>query len=119
MSDRIIKSIESLKRSSYRTGFRLSDNDLLYIRDKGLIKIRQHARDFITTRIAPARPANDGRQTPMKDHPVFVAQHATATCCRKCISKWHNIPKGKALNEEEITFLIDLVMKWIEIQIQD
>ncbi len=29
-----------------------------------------------------AEPRNDGKQTPFRGHPVFTAQHATATCCR-------------------------------------
>jgi hypothetical protein len=50
----------------------------------------------------------------MKGHPVFIAQHATATCCRGCIQKWHGIKKGKELSDQEIQFLIELIMGWIE-----
>lgn len=50
--------------------------------EKGLDTIRQHVKEFIAKREAPAYIANDGKQTPMKGHPVFIAQHATATCCR-------------------------------------
>lgn len=49
--------------------------------------IRQHAKDFIANREAPAYIANDGKQTPMRGHPVFIAQRATATCCRECMAK--------------------------------
>ena len=45
----------------------------------------------IIKRIAPKEPLNDGKQTPMKGHPVFIAQHATATCCRECTRKWHKM----------------------------
>ncbi len=76
--------------------------------------MREHAVDFVTSRLAPAHPKNDGRQTPMKHHPVFVAQHATATCCRKCLEKWHHIPKGRELDPEEIEYIVDLIMAWIE-----
>ena len=72
---------------------------------------------FIRDRLAPANPPNDGKQTPMKNHPVFIAQHATATCCRKCIQKWHGIEKGRALNAEEVKFIVALVMGWIERQL--
>ncbi len=53
----------------------------------------------------------------MRCHPVFIAQHATATCCRGCISKWYGIEKGRALNEREVDFLVALNMGWIESQI--
>ncbi|MBW2239876.1 MAG: DUF4186 family protein [Deltaproteobacteria bacterium] len=79
--------------------------------------IRQHAIDFIKTRIAPQYPKNDGKQTPMKGHPVFIGQHATATCCRGCIQKWYGIKKGKKLSDQEIQFLVELIMRWIEGQI--
>lgn len=79
---------------------------------------QKHALDFIETRIAPRFPKNDGKQTPMRGHPVFVAQHATATCCRGCIQKWHGIEKGNALTRGEILFVTDLVMTWIEEQIK-
>ncbi|WP_251023391.1 DUF4186 family protein [Streptomyces sp. ISL-10] len=32
--------------------------------------------------------------------PVFVAQHATATCCRTCLERWHVVPAGRALDDE-------------------
>ena len=56
---------------------------------------------------------NDGAQTPMKGHPVFIAQHATATCCRSCLYKWHKIAKNKELSSEEIDYIVDIIMTWI------
>jgi exodeoxyribonuclease V alpha subunit len=53
------------------------------------------------------------KQTQMKGHPVFIAQHATATCCRGCLGKWHRIEKGRALTENEIGFVVELVMGWM------
>ena len=50
-------------------------------------------------REAPAYIVNDGKQTPMRGHPVFIAQHATATCCRECIRKWHKMQPGKGLSQ--------------------
>ncbi|MFO7554313.1 MAG: DUF4186 family protein [Desulfobacterales bacterium] len=89
-------------------------------RPKILIEtIRKHAIDFIKTRIAPQFPKNDGKQTPMRGHPVFIAQHATATCCRNCIQKWHGIKKDSTLNDEEIEFVVRLVMGCIESQIDE
>ena len=75
-----------------------------------------HARDFITTRLALAQPANDGKQTPMRGHPVFLAQHATATCCRGCLSKWHHIPAGRPMTDEEVRYAVDVIRRWLESQ---
>jgi hypothetical protein len=119
MIDRIAIATAALKKSKFRSRFKLTDKDRQYIQDKGMETIRSHAVDFITTRLAPAFPKNDGKQTPMKNHPVFIAQHATATCCRGCLKKWHQIEKGRALNENEIGFVVGLVMGWIGRQIMD
>ena len=113
-NNQIPQALESLKKSKFRSKFKLTEKDRQYIQDKGIDTIRQHAIDFIKTRIAPQNPKNDGKQTPMRGHPVFVAQHATATCCRGCIQKWHGIKKGRVLNDEEIEFIVGLVMRWIE-----
>jgi len=115
----IPQTLASLKRSKFRSKFKLSIKDRQYIQDKGSDTIRQHALDLIKTRIAPQYPKNDGKQTPMRGHPVFVAQHATATCCRDCIQKWHGMKKGRVLNDREIDLLVCLVMGWIEGQIND
>ena len=76
--------------------------------------IRQHAKDFITKREAPAYIANDGKQTPMRGHPVFIAQHATATCYRECIRKWHKMQPGKELSQVQQDYLVDVIMTWIQ-----
>lgn len=102
-----------LARSEFRSRFRLSDKDTACISEKGLEVIRSHAADFVRKRLAPENPQNDGRQTPMKGHPVFTAQHATACCCRSCLEKWHGIPSGKALTEAEQEYIVSVIMDWI------
>lgn len=114
MNDQIAAALTALKNSKFRSRFKLTDKDRLYIEDKGIDTIRSHAIDFITARLAPAFPKNDGKQTPMKGHPVFLAQHATAACCRKCLGKWHRIEKGRPLTNEEIEFVVALVMGWTD-----
>lgn len=108
-----------LKSSKFRSKFKLKENDIDYINKKGFDTIKVHAYDFISKRLAPANPINDGKQTPMKGHPVFIAQHATATCCRNCLFKWHKISMNKTLNEKEINFIVGLIMSWIEKQIEE
>ena len=76
----------------------------------------EHAADFVATRLAPAQPANDGKQTPFRNHPVFVAQHATATCCRGCLEKWHRIPKGRPLADEEQAHVVATIERWLRAQ---
>jgi hypothetical protein len=76
--------------------------------------IRKHAAELIGKRVAPADPYKDGKQTPYRGHPVFVAQHATATCCRTCLERWHEIPKGRALTPEELSYVVDVICRWIE-----
>jgi len=114
---KVDSAFELLKRSSFRSKFKLTDRDRQYIQDKGIETIKDHAFDFINSRIAPKFPKNDGKQTPMKEHPVFIAQHATGTCCRGCLQKWHKIQKGRALSDNEVEFIVNLIMRWIEKQI--
>ena len=113
----IFRTPNALKRSSFRSKFTLTGKDRQYIENKGIEIIRKHACDFINSRVAPEYPKNDGKQTPMRGHPVFIAQHATATCCRKCIQKWYGIEKGRALSEAEVGFIVALIMEWIERQV--
>ena len=71
------------------------------------------AEELIAKRLAPASPANDGKQTPFRGHPVFVAQHATATCCRGCLAKWHGIARGAPLTDEETAHVIATLARWL------
>ena len=105
---------ERLGRSNFRSGFHLTQKDIDYIHEKGLDTIRQQARDFIAQRAATAFIPNDGKQTPMRGHPVFVAQHATATCCRECIRKWHTFATGVEHGPRQQEYLVDVIKKWIQ-----
>ncbi|HKG12727.1 MAG TPA: DUF4186 domain-containing protein [Pyrinomonadaceae bacterium] len=103
----------ALGESQFRRGFGLRGKELAYLRSKGLAVVLEHASDFIDKRLAPAEPANDGKQTPMRNHPAFVAQHATATCCRGCLQKWHGIQKGRPLGDEEKRYVLSVLEKWL------
>lgn len=107
---------DRLQHSEFRRRFHLKQTDIDYMRQKGIDTIYRHARDFINRRLAPAEIPNDGKQTPMRGHPVFIAQHATATCCRQCLYKWHGIAPGTQLTPEEQKYIIDLIMEWIRRQ---
>lgn len=106
--------LDNLSKSKFRSSFHLRKYMINYIDEKGFKKIKEHAYDFITKRLAPKDIPNDGKQTPMKGHPVFIAQHACACCCRGCLEKWHKIPKGRDLTEKEINYIVNLLMLWIK-----
>lgn len=108
---------ERLAKSVFRSRFHLTKKDMDYISEKGMATIRRHAEDFVAKRLAPAIIPNDGRQTPMRGHPVFLAQHATGCCCRGCFYKWHHIPPGRQLTTEEQQYAVTVLMAWIEQQI--
>jgi hypothetical protein len=109
----------ALQKSKFRRRFRLGKKETEYLQSRGIDVIESQARDFITKRLAPANPVNDGRQTPMKNHPVFIAQHATGTCCRKCLEKWHRIPQGTVLNDGQTDYIVAVIIQWLKIQNQD
>ena len=114
MNEKIKNILDRLAKSKFRSSFHLKDKDILYIEDKGIDKIRNHAYDFVTKRLADTSNVTDGKQTPMKGHPVFIAQHATGTCCRRCLEKWHHISKNKNMTEDDIKYVVDIIMSWIE-----
>ena len=110
----IDRKLEDIARHPFRAKFRLRGRDRAIAALRGPATIRRHAHDLIAQRLAPAEPRNDGKQTPYHGHPVFVAQHATATCCRTCLERWHRIPKGRDLTSEERDYVTDVICRWIE-----
>lgn len=106
----------ALARSRFRRSFALGPKEREYLAAKGATTVLGHARDFIAQRLAPAAPRNDGKQTPFRGHPVFVAQHATATCCRGCLAKWHGIERGRPLTAEEQAHVVAAIARWLEDQ---
>ena len=103
-----------LSLSKFRSSFHLTKYMKEYINEKGLDVIEKHAYDFINTRLRPSYIKNDGKQTPMKGHPVFIAQHACACCCRGCLEKWHHVEKGRELTDKEVDYIVKLLMEWIK-----
>ncbi|MDE0159544.1 MAG: DUF4186 domain-containing protein [Candidatus Dadabacteria bacterium] len=114
--ERLENVFRRLSRSRFRSGVRLNAKETSYLRQKGLPEVLLHGRDFLEKRLAPALPPNDGKQTPWGGHPVFRAQHATATCCRSCLLKWHGIPKKRKLTEQEIDYILLVIEMWLSVQ---
>ena len=115
---RINSIIEKLSKSKFRSKFNLKEIDLKYIDKKGIDVIEKHAEEFVLKRLSPSVIINDGKQTPMHGHPVFIAQHATATCCRGCLYKWHHIPKDVELNCLQRQYVVAVIMRWIEVNMK-
>jgi len=110
----IEETFSKLSKSPFHARFHLSAEDRNYIKRIGMDALRRHAEEFIRTRLAPAFPPNDGKQTPMRGHPVFVAQHACACCCRDCLNKWYHVPKGIPLTDAQQQKIVNLLISWIE-----
>ncbi len=115
----IQQTFERLGKSKFRSRFRLSQKDREYISNKGMDVIRSHAEDFVRTRLAPADIPNDGKQTPMRGHPVFTAQHACACCCRGCLNKWYKVPKNTELSLIQREKIVNLLMAWLEKELKE
>ena len=111
------EAFRRLATSKFRSSFTLTEAEKAYVREKGTETIRRHAADFVRQKLAPAVPVNDGKQTPMRGHPVFKGMHATACCCRGCLNKWYRVPVGVPLTEELQSLIVDFLMAWIERQI--
>ena len=110
--------MNSISKSKFRNSFHLKEKDILYIKEKGLDKIEEHAYDFLNKRIKPAVIPNDGKQTPMRGHPIFIGQHACACCCRGCVYKWHHFEMERELTNIEIDYLVKVLMTWVKLELE-
>ena len=106
----------ALAESPFRRRFRLAQRERDYLTSHGLPAVLVQAEELIARRLAPADPPNDGSQTPYRGHPVFIAQHATATCCRGCLAKWHGIPAGRPLDAREQAHAVAAIERWLRQQ---
>ena len=107
-------TIDSIARHPFRAKFHLRARERAYVELRGMETIRAHAHDFVKQRLAPAQPRKDGKQTPWGGHPVFRAQHATATCCRSCLRKSHDIEPGRELTGTEQDYVVEVICRWVE-----
>jgi Domain of unknown function (DUF4186) len=91
-----------LAKSSFRRRFRLRSQELQYLERRGLHAVLADASELVANRLGAANPRNDGKQTPFKGHPVFIAQHATATCCRGWSRQMARHPKRRGVGSGRI-----------------
>ena len=114
-SERVIDArFDALAGERFRAKFGLRGREAALVKLRGREAIHAHAHELIAKRLAPALPYKDGKQTPYRGHPVFVAQHATATCCRSCLERWHEIPTGEELTPEQRAYVVEVIWRWIE-----
>ena len=90
-----------------------------HARKKGLVAILDHVPKRLMQSIGKATPFRDGTQTPFTGRAEYYAQHATATCCRKCVEDWHDIPRGRALTDEELAYLSSLAVLYLKERLAD
>ncbi|HZR94252.1 MAG TPA: DUF4186 domain-containing protein [Gaiellaceae bacterium] len=110
--------LDRIGAQPFRARFRLRGRDRGLAQLHGPERLRRHALEIVERRLAPAFPRNDGKQTPYRGHPVFVAQHATATCCRSCLQRNHGIEPGRELAPEERAYVVDVICRWIERELE-
>ena len=112
----IEEALNKLEKFKFRSSFHLTKKEKAYLEEKGMDVMRNHAKDFVRQKLAPAEPINDGKQTPMHGHPVFKAMHATGCCCRRCLNKWYKVPLHQELNEVQQEKIVNLLLAWIDRQ---
>ena len=114
----IQQALDKLDHSKFRSSFHLTKKEKEYLEEKGKQVIESHARDFVKLKLSAADPINDGKQTPMKGHPVFLAMHACGCCCRGCLEKWYRVKQHVPLSELQQEKIVNLLMAWIEREVQ-
>jgi hypothetical protein len=81
--------------------------------------LRAFVREELAKGIAPPRPWGDGRRVPvegpkLEGHPLFYAQHATASCCKKCAYYWWGLPRDQQYSDPQLDFLTSMCMGFFE-----
>lgn len=83
-------------------------------RNLGLAGLKTRVRPLLAKKIGPAHIFRDGTQTRKEGSALFYAQHATATCCRKCLDYWYNVERGRDLTDEELDRCEWLVLSYLD-----
>ena len=115
--DDIEYTFASLRHEKIRSHYWLKPFD-----EKALERARRKGLQGVMEAIGPRlrssirRKANgfDGRQTKLEGFVICYAQHATATCCRKCLSYWHDLPADRDLEPVELAYCETLVSAYLK-----
>ena len=80
-----------LSVSPFRSRFRLEGKELGQLKAKGIDTIMNEAQGFIKTRLAPPfSPGTMASKPPGGSIRSLLRSMRIATCCRKCLAKWHD-----------------------------
>lgn len=105
---------DKLRKDGRFEKFVLGESEREYVTSRGMDILRLHATDFVNKRLASANPNNSGRQTPTKGHPVFIAQHAMGCNDREGLMAYYDIPMNEPLTKEQEEMIVELILRWIE-----
>ncbi|MEP7377612.1 MAG: DUF4186 family protein [Chitinophagaceae bacterium] len=87
---------------------------------KGRIVLKEKAIEELRKKVGGENNFREGYQTPKGgDDIIHYAQHATATCCRKCMEYWFKIPIGTALTEKQLDYCAELIIRYIGDRVKD
>jgi len=114
----IFKSLKNeLIRQAYWS-MPITEADLEKAYQRGPAKIEGMINNRMTNVIGIEKPWRNG-YTPYSGDVIYYAQHATATCCRRCMEYWYNIPQGRQLTTQEVSFSSELIKLYLQERIPD
>lgn len=63
----------------------------------------------------------DGRSASYSKDIIAYAQHATATCCRRCASYWHGLPNDANIRptEAQVRHVLAIASAWVDVRLPD
>jgi len=88
-------------------------------RKLGLNELKAKVRPYLEKKIGRAQIWRDGTQTPKEGSAIHFGQHATATCCRKCMAYWHGIDRDRELTLAELDYAAGLVCAYLDARAAD
>ena len=123
-SDDIEYTFDSLKKELLRHVCwvnKIDDEAISKAKKRGRKAIRKKAEEIIAKKIGhPIRTHFDKMCTPKKGSEIIhYGKHATATCCRICLERWHNIPQDVDLTEQQIDYCASLIELFVDDRVPD
>jgi hypothetical protein len=106
-------NLEFARNTMWNLKIEDDDKAVNYAKRKGKIKLDETVDKRISSSIGNVPNDWDGRQTPRGGNPIFYAQHATGTCCRRCAEYWHGVPRDRALVPSEKQYFSNLVKHYL------
>jgi hypothetical protein len=110
---------EMIRHHFWHTG--IDEKAMKKARKMGIEKIKNRVQKRLETYLKPSSKNifRDGMQTPNFGDIIFYAQHATSSCCRKCVEEWYGIDRNRPLTDDEMRYFIELIMLYIRFRLPD